>query len=353
MYKLRIGTIPIPPIYICEEQAEVLIAESRGVPYLVKPKGISEKMLVKLALYQTLIKLFPDINWKKQLGISSNKFYEVNVHVPGNGVAHQSKHDEVDYAIVDYSDEERKFSGGVEEDYYERPLDKYVGDLSAYVNIEELQDLNLLPSFLSDITDSIRRNVYGSRMWSEGYNKKLDAALGNFNQDYEAPNLIILDISGSIPRGVSATMLTLIHTLKERAHADVIVTGSTSYYWKYSEELPTPQWLRDHIGYGNESFIFHKILKDHILGHHWGNVIVFGDNDSPSTFKETYSEDYMNAEQKKDPNYRNMFANTSVKNVMFYHTRQQLKTGYGKWIFEIDDKVPFTINTEWCKFMKD
>ena len=345
MYRLKIGSIPIPPIYICENKEESFLAETKGVPYLVKTEEMSENLIIKLVLYQTLKKMFPDIKWDKYLKID-NKFHEVNIMVPGNSCAHKSGSDKGNFTYVDYSDDQRIFDGSVGEDYGERPLEKYVGDLSAYVKIEELQSLNLLPSFLSDITDSIRRNVYGSRIWSEGYNKKLDASVGNFNQEYEAPNLIILDISGSIPRGVSATMLTLIHTLRERAHADLIITGSTSYYWKYSDNLPDPQKLRNMIGYGNESFMFHDILRDYIIGKEWGNVIVFGDNDSPQTLERNYLN------RIGDINYQNMFAGTKVNNVMFYHTRIKQKTGYGKWIFEIDPDTPFTVNCSWCKFMK-
>ena len=347
MYRLRIGSIPLPPIYICEDNAEAVVAEQQGVPYLVKPEGIKEDLFIKLALFNTLKNLFPYIDWYRQLGVNTEQFYEINVKVPsGKNYGTHASYDENDFAVVDYTDDWREFNSGIGEDYHEQPLDKYVGDLSAYVNIEELQDLNLLPSFLSDITDSIRRNVYGSRLWSEGYNKKLGAAVGNFNQDYEAPNLIILDISGSIPRGVSATMLTLIHTLRERAHADVIITGSTSYYWKYNEELPNPQWIRNHIGCSNESAMFHAILRDHILGHTWGNVICFGDYDCPNSFEDHYN--YI----ENNPNWKNMLANTHVNKAMFYHTRANDKTGYGRWIFDIDPNVEYTTNRTWCKFMR-
>lgn len=341
MHRLDIG-VKIPEIYVCENQAEAQDAKHYGLPYIIRPKGLTDEKLAIVLMYKTLKRKFPHIIWSEVFHGIEYWINTIIIWVPGDPDAQAHESPTGDSAISDIAEDERIFHGGFDEgetDYCERKLYDYIGDMSSEVSIEELQALNLLPSFLSDIADSIRRNLYGYD-WTEGYNKKLGVPLGNFNAARERKNLMILDISGSIPRGVSATMLTLIDTLRTQANADLIITGSTSMWFEAGSELPDPQWIRDNCGYGNEAKQFQKILEEHVLGREFGNVICFGDNDSPEHFA-LYNDTVFNI----DPSA------TKVGKLWSYHTWEHTTPGYAKWVKRIGIKVEEEVNTKWCKLM--
>jgi len=355
MYRLRAGTIELPRIYVAESAADAKVCIAHGIPFIRKTKSMTDRDIICYALLPSLRKKFPDVKWNKVLGI--NKYKNIYVKTPPDTtdvVTGGEVQNGDEYA--DYSEDERTFTGGKEDDWYERPLDKYVGDVSSSVNIEQLQDLNLLPAFLDDIVNNITKNVYGQKVWCEGYTKKLGAVLGNFDQDYEKGNLIILDISGSIPRGVSSTMLTLLPTLRERCNADCIVTGSKSIWIPRGKDVE-PQLIRNKIGYGNESRDFVHILNEHVFHKKWGNIIVFGDEDRPVKFRET--EDYEGYEYGSSDRHLIKYmdsvdwSDTSVEKLWSYHTRRDRTPGYAKWVEELFDyKVPNTYNHEWCEIME-
>lgn len=332
-YKLKLGNIPLPELYVCNNSVDAEKMRENGIPYIIW-KGTQEK-LVKLVLLPTLKKLFPHIKWSKVLGIK--RLQEVVVHVPGtnpdeivdaNSII--ANHDGEEN-IADVADSERMFSGKntiIENDV---ELGAFVGDFE--VNIQELQALKLLPEFMDDITTSIKKNLYGYN-WYDGYNKKLKQCVGNFTEGSNLPNLIILDVSWSIPRGIADTMLALIDTLRSQANADLIVTGATSYYWKAGEHLPTPEELRKLVPQGQESDMFSDILDHHILGKKWGHVIAFGDNDTPWICASRES------------------SGTSVKEVWHYHTFSNTsRCGYAKWASTADPNAVEHHSNKWCNVM--
>ena len=345
LYRLRAGMLPVPKVYIAENRADVRVAKENGLPYIKKSNGIDDYTLLKVIMLPTLSKMFPYIDWVKQLGIGQ-VYKTLIVKVPG-GECDVSKHSmKSDSGIADIASERREFSGTQGEADMDVKLADYAGDLSSKVNIEQLQDMMLLPSFLSDIATNINQNLYGSKVWNDGYNKKLNACIGNYDQAYEAGNLMILDISNSIPRGISATMLTLIETLREQANADLIITGSTSMWFPKQQELPSPEWIRKHIGYRNESEEFFKILIDNVFGKHWGNVIAFGDYDCPNRVQNYFDCKYNRI--SKNASYEN----TSVEKVWNYHTCADNHVGYANWVYDIlGNEVPSEYNTSWCSII--
>ena len=367
MHRLKIGTIPIPVVYIAEDRVEAAELRKRGIPYIIRPEGMSDEDIAKAALFTTLKSMLPYINWYKVLGLDPRD--TIVIEVPGNeesdpADAHQSGDAGSDSEVADIAMGDRFFEGGVGLDWGERPLDKFIGDRSAEVSIEELQELHLLPVFLDDIATAIRKNLYALN-WSEGYNKKRGVPLGNFDAGDEKDNLIILDISGSIPRGVSATMLTLVNTLKEAANAALIVTGSTSYFWDVQDEIPSAQHIRNIVGYGNESEMFHEILTRDIAGRHWGNVIVFGDCDRPVRIGEYTDmlkrDDLAEWQRRTYSRYatsENM-EGTTVDRLLLYHTGRYVNwknpkeriPGYANWVYEIGIEPEERVDKTWCKFM--
>ena len=346
--KLVIPGIPLPRLYVAHTYQDANDAMEAGIPFVRWRKTNDE--LVKALLRPVLEKMFPYIKWNQQF---TSKFKTNVIEVEGTHLDEEPPGvtiDEGDNAYpnedgtlsetADIATEERLFKGrGIEATGEKLSLENYIGDISSHVNIETLQTLKLMPAFIGDITDCIKLNLSERLYWTEGYNKKRRAALGNFNASSQLPNLIILDVSGSIPRGISATMIQLIDTLRTETYSDLIITASISRWYPNGCELPSPQEIRDAFGYGNESEDFVDILNKNVVGRKWGHVISFGDYDTPYT----YGDADMDAVK---------WAGTHVNKVHHYHTTRKDRTGYAKWCSEFCDAEE-EFDTSWCEIIKN
>lgn len=355
--------LQLPQLYIAETASDARIAQKNGLPFIRWKYGVTE--LVRMILRPALEQRFPYIKWDKVLGRKRFRFNSYQVETPGEVFPEgtplavtpigedcqsvkQSKllnndfnwtYNEDDEIVesVDYSNERREFNQenylDEQQDVVKVKLSDYIEDPLSNVKLEVLQSLDLLPKFVGDIVDCIKVNIGNRMRWSEGYNKKRGAAIGNFNTPGQLKNLIILDISASIPRGIAATMCSLIDTLRTQVHADLIITAMYSGFFPMEEELPSPQKIRDAFPPAQESIMFKEILRNHIAGHEWGNVITFGDNDNPYLGRL----DWM--------------AGTKVHNLHCYHTRQNKITGYAEWVVELNPEVPVETSTDWCEII--
>lgn len=365
--KVSTDGIQFPQLWLAENSADAEKARLNGIPY-IKWKGTVEDF-VKVLLRPTLEKMFPGINWTKVLGrrkkirsnviiaegrIACEEVEPDESHDDSRMLAEQLSYDGDDHdysnAIPDNGDEytrdvviadsARDMTGGWSHEYHEDRLSvyDYIGDLSSSVNIEVLQKLRLLPKFVGDIADCIKRNLSDHYHWTEGYNKKLGVTLGNFNGKGELPNLIIIDVSASIPDGIAATMLTLADTLREQCNAELIITSARSGWYPIGAELPTPQTLRNYYGRSNEAVEFCQILNERIAGREFGHVISFGDNDNPSYW--TWRNDV-----------KIKLAGTTVHAVHHFHTFYRQSTGYARWADELCDPENIEFDTSWCDVM--
>jgi hypothetical protein len=323
MKQLQTGVPGFPDIFICQNKADIELAKQKGLPYLVwKTKDYDR--LIKLVLYHLVCKMFPEIDWKKAWGITPRDLAFCN---HGN------------ICIADGNDYNS---------VHEYNINDYLITNDASVNIEQLEALHLLPKFLGDIIDCIRTNIT-DYTWHDGMNKKTGIWMGNYVPQMELKNLIILDISYSIPVGISSVMLKLIDTIRHKCDADLIVTGLKSYYWSIDEELPTPQEIRDMIPRSNESTMFQDILKKHIAGRHWGHIISFGDGDSPDwTWKYRAYEGTTGPELNE---FRTAMQGTEVDMVHHYHTRCPVATGYAELFREFNPKEVY--DCSWCSIINN
>lgn len=366
--------IELPRLYIAENAEDAEVAKRSGIPYVKWTQGCDA--LIRMLLRPTLEKMFPHIRWSQVLGPKRRFATKVNVLEKGeedydrvldaNPSAKAAELPEPDVIRMEEEsyDEEpdetlteeavvttgtRVFSGteqALQLQYRKLSIADYVGDLTACVDLEVLQRLRLMPSFIGDIMDCIKTNVTSSVHWSEGYNKKLGCAVGNFNRSGQLPNLIILDVSGSIPRGISATMISLIDTLRTQLSADLIITSSMSRFYPAGSELPDPESIRSMFGFSNESAGFFNILTRHIQGKHYGNVVSFGDNDTPDyemfeKFPEMYS-----------------LKGTKVEAVHHFHTGKwcygsSRRTGYAKWCHLLGQAPVEKRDTSWVKSIRE
>lgn len=350
MYKLKIGSIPLPTVYIIE-RCEVDRCRELGVPYIIKPKHWDDDRLVKAVLWRTLNNKFPMIKWRDILGF----------HCPVDArelVVHSSSDARENLGVdtcgysgpeLEITDDYRMTAGGLDPDdeynpeYCTETLDGYFGDLGHYVKVEELQKLKLLPVFLDDIATAIKTNLYNTA-WMDGYNKKLGIPSGHYKGSSQAPNLIILDTSSSVPSGIAATMVSLIDTLRSQADADLIITTGRSVYFKAHEDLPDPDRLSHLVGGCNECRQFYDILRKHILGRHWGNVIVFGDNDAPNARRFEFDKDCWITD--------NELQSTRIDRIMAFHTYSERVPGYGLWAVDASPNAEVVFNTDWTNCMR-
>ncbi len=331
--------LPIPLMYRVSTEKEADAMRDSGLPYIIS--DLPMRTIIAAIMMPVLKRHYPGIDWNRFLKVPKSLKNAV-IHVPGKRLIEQEDPEEqgirqisADNRIADSADNDRGFSGQ-REHACTVALSEALADCSAEVDPKVLSDLQLLPQFLGDIESVIRRNLYAAS-WTEGYNKRLRVPIGNFNAAKQARNLIIVDISSSIPDGISSTLLALLHTMRHTAEADVIVTGSTSMYWEADEDLPSAEWIRRHIGLSNESRDFEEILIKRIAGSHYGNVIAFGDYDHP----------YLSINSKTSCNLQE----TEVDNLIGYHTRGYLVPGYAKWAEDLAKTV--TIDCEdWCRFLK-
>ena len=373
LQRVTIDGIELPRLYIAENRSDADLAKSKGIPFIKWTQG--QDMLIKVLLRPVLEKMFPDIKWTMVLGPRRRFRTKVNIyetettqvedhdikldeHVEHDDdwVPSQSENehymDDVDIdddgimtEISGISSTERLFNGGQEMVVcHNLDIEDYVGDLSSYVNIEVLQRLRLMPAFIGDILDCIKINIGSGMYWREGYNKRLGIPVGRFDSSGQLPNLIILDVSGSIPRGISATMISLVDTLRTQLSADLIITSSNSRFYPMGTELPDPQRIRDMFGYGNEAKDFFHILSTNIRNKHYGHVFSFGDCDTPFY----YSSD------------RPCLEGTVVEHVHHYHTGQywrgdkdDMETGYAKWCHMLQKAPLAEYDTSWCKVIRD
>ena len=374
LQRVTISGVELPRLYMAENKADAELAMSKGIPFIRWSRGKDE--LIKVLLRPVLERMFPDIKWAQVLG--PRRRFRTNVEIVemveddhedirldvakasgmhddimgdeviGNAEMHDMDEDGniVESAIA--SDNERLFSGGGGDMVVSRKLDlqDYVGDLSSCVNLEVLQRLRLMPAFIGDILDCIKINVGSGLQWREGYNKRLGVPVGRFDAARQLPNLVILDVSGSIPRGISATMIALIDTLRTQLSADLIITSTHSRFYPMGCELPDPQRIRDMFGYGNEAREFFQILDENIRGRHYGHVFSFGDNDTPDYYRPLCVE-------------QPSLEGTVVEHVHHYHTGTYLgasnrkgKTGYAKWCHMLAREPLEEYDMTWCKVIR-
>ena len=345
MKKLVIPNFKMPDLYVCEDVEDAELAREHGIPYVIRPSGVPDETLVFILLRNSLKKMFPMIDWDR---FADERFvgHDTDIRVVSGYVPPKDEKPRSigktrtmkigDDGVADIATGERVILEGFEtDDSTYTKLDEWLGDKSASVDIDMLMDLELLPAFCIDVTKAIRKNLAGYD-WTDGYNKKLDMCNGTYSCSRDPRNLLIIDISHSIPRGISATMLMLASTLRDRLNADLIVTGAITMIWKLGEDLPSPQWIRDHIGMSNETQKFARILAE-LGGTEYGNVIAFGDYDSPS---QMYIENAFK-EHKASP--------IIVHNVMSFHTMAQCTKRY-KELVVARNELPLVGYVKWVAY---
>lgn len=333
---MELVTLPpdIERLYLVRTKKEISMCVENGIPYMVW-KGTKLDWMKRVYMPLWLKTKVPALYEKYCKKYRVKPMDETIVFVPGgdaSGIGELDDGIQSDSGYSDVATEDRYFDGVDNSNANtttEITFEKFVGS-ECHVNIEVLQQLHLLPKFIGDIVECINSNLVGAQWW-EGYNKRLNCCCGNMDAGGKAkPNLIILDISWSIPRGVSNAMLQLIGTLTNTCKADLIVTGAKTFFWEYGTELPSPEEIREMIPLGNEAVMFDKILDD--LGDRaYGTVIAFGDNDNPG-------RDWVPT-------------GISCEQILGYHTWDKKLPGYVRRIANSNKSADIKKDTGWVSWM--
>lgn len=152
------------------------------------------------------------------------------------------------------------------------------------VDFDKLSELKVLPVWLEDLKASIETNIIDEVMFDPtGFNKQLGMNIGSAGLKHNLKNLLILDISSSMPKSVVLTITNLAKLMSKKFYADVILTGRRSYLIDY-EEVPNTDIVGavSSYGGGNEGDMYKEIVKQ---SKEYGTVISFGDNDCPGIEK--------------------------------------------------------------------
>lgn len=339
--RLSFKSCTLPTLYVASTAADIVVAKENGLPYIVWKR--SDEELVKCVFYPWLKEKFP---YLKMTPPATMRELKVSVPMPREWTPEKSDKQPgyvaPDEDILSNGYNERLPCGNTvyeesnESSYEEIDLADYVATSKMTVDITELEELNLLPAFIGEVATNIKRNLVNQK-WTEGYNKKRQCAIGNMNASKELPNLILIDVSASIPAGVSATMISLADTLRHQCNAELIIHSDYAQWWDLNEELPDPRMIRNMFGYCNESDEFDKVLNQHILGREFGHVIAFGDHDAYSLVLRQHRSEMT------------LLHSTKVHHLHSYFVPclgDRGRCGFVNWIEDVDDE---SININWVK----
>jgi len=157
-------------------------------------------------------------------------------------------------------------------------------------------------------------------------------------------NLIIIDISGSIPKAVSTTCLALAKNLSETFYADLLITGSKSTLYSYEtlHELNV-KTIYEENGMDNDQVWFKKLVTGDTKN--YKTAIVFGDNHHPGhTWRNTFNTDprYISDEDGKK------MCKWKVDKIISFHTTSSHEVaGYARWF----DTKEIEHITNWVKYL--
>ena len=227
---------------------------------------------------------------------------------------------------------------------------EFIKDSAAYVDMEKLKKLNVFPVWLDKIEQAVHTNIHNFAVYNENmYNKKLEGMYGALDLVSPSRNLIIIDISGSIPKAVSSTCLAMAKNLAETFYSDLVITGSKSTLYQYENlhELNITT-IYEENGMDNDQVYFRKLLSSN--KRKYKTAIVFGDSHSPGwSWSNSYNRSSGTISQKDGQK----LCQWEVDKVISFHTSNSSThkgarrlAGYAEWftpkeIEHIDDWVKY------------
>ena len=291
MKLLQSKKFKLPQIFFITERTEIKEIPI-GVPFIFGDEA-SEPYLVRILEYEVLY----------QEAIASGYPFDFKQILKDNGYLDLQDWYYDHPVYMEYTTE------GISTDVVEEDLKslkgntgkfkQFIKDSAVYVDMEKLKNLNVFPVWLDSIEKAVHTNIHNFAVYNNNmYNKKLEGMYGAIDLVSPNRNLIIIDISGSIPKGVSSTCLALAKNLASSFYADILITGSKSTLYAYEEmhnlDIET---IYDENGMDNDQTYFKNLVSSEKRV--YKTAIVFGDNHSPSMLGVILSIETTETSQEK------------------------------------------------------
>lgn len=323
----------LPKVLFITEREDIKII-TPGVPFIYGDKK-REKHLIRMLEYEVLF----------QNAIRSGYPFNFKKILKDNGYLDILDFDYADSIYMEFTTEGliTEYGDLLEltslEDSAEQ-FQQYVRDTSTYVDVKKLKELNVFPLWLDTIEKAIETNIHNFAVFNNNmYNKKLEGMYGGLELTSPNRNLIIIDISSSIPRAVSSTCLNLAKNLVETFYADLIITGSISTFYAYEEMEKLDVETVYENGMNNDQAYFKKIVSG--TEKHYKTAIVFGDNDSPCN-SWTKSDKKISIEDGKK------LCKWKVDKLISFHTKgTDHLAAYGTWFSPLEEERI----ADWVKYL--
>ncbi len=209
-------------------------------------------------------------------------------------------------------------------------MDNFIQD-RYFVDFDKLTELKILPSWMEDLRAAVETNIIDEVNFNPiAFNKKLGTNTGAAQVKSNKKNLLILDISGSIPDAIRISIIQLSRLMSKRFYADVIFTGGQTVFLDYEEMMTADvKKITDGISRNNEGAMYKAIVEQHRV---YGTCFCFGDNDSPAQFGDG---------KELQPNFQ-------IETLYSLHTdcKSDNVTGYGRYFKPTNTiKVKDWVNT--------
>lgn len=327
----------LPVLYLITDREDIKKLPI-GVPFIYGDAGI-EKQIIQILefeiLYQKALATGLPFNFRqilKEAGYTNlESFWWHNTVY-------------IDYATGKDVDSEY-FESSVDIGTDRTLFDKFIRDSAVYVDIKKIKNLNVFPLWLTKIEEAISTNIHNFAVYNPNmYNKKLEGVFGSLDLVSPDRNLIIIDISGSIPKGVSSTCLALSKNLAENFYADLLITGSKSTLYSYENlcELDVER-IYDENEMDNDQVWFKKLVSGEEKN--YKTAIVFGDNHHPGSMWENR---YNRGTKTISDEDGKKLCKWKVDKIISFHTTSSTEiAGYARWF----DTKEIERISDWVKYL--
>lgn len=266
--------IELPKLFLITDKEEIKTLPL-GVPFFLCTDYDIEEYLVRLlefeVLYNNCIKTGYPFDFKRIL--LDNGFNDIENFSWERTVY-------MDYVTEDMLED--NFDKTLEEFncYRSGEFKRYVKDGTCYVHLDKIKELNIFPIWLDKIEEAISTNIHNFSMFNPNmYNKKLEGMYGNIELSSPSRNLIVSDISASIPKAIGTMQVTMAKFMSETFYCDLLITGKKTKFIPYEEIYSMDmQAIYDECGNAQECIEFRKIITDEVK--EYNTCIIFGDNHS-------------------------------------------------------------------------
>jgi len=323
--------VPLPLIYLIENEME-LFKIPLGIPYFIGNMDHYADY-VRILEYQVLL------SSARKTGLA----FKWDLTLKDAGFSSHVSPD------VDQSLTIKRFIKDGDKVHYS----KYLSEIDYVVDVEYLKSLHVVPEFFSDLENNIKSNIVNSIMYNPFlYNKKHELMIGDVELNSQERNLIIIDISGSIPKSISKTCLLLSKTMSTSFFADLLITGSKSTLYEYENvhklDINT---IYDQNGMDNDQVYFKNLLSHH---RKYNTAIVFGDEDNPSykwSNPHNSSSGQFGASKNMTDEEGRSLNQWHIKKVLSLHKRSKTEiAGYARWFKK---ELVECVQKEWVKYLEE